>query len=91
MSASKTSSPSCVLPATRIKASSGHADLAQQPAHVERTAFGEFGCVKLEVAHDPHRFRMAADLAQAPGVFFILAADAGERTEQRTEQPAKLL
>ncbi len=56
MSASRISSPSCVLPATRIRRVVRHADLPQQPAHVERAAFGEFGGVKFEVAHHLHRF-----------------------------------
>src|SRR5687767_6437356 len=64
-------------------------ELAQQPPHIENPAFFEFRRVKFQIADDANGIRLATQLAQALGIIFILAADTGQRSEQRAKQKTK--
>ncbi len=91
MSASKSSSPSCVLPATRINASSrtpiwrNNARTSSARSSVRRAA------VKFHVSQHLNDLRTTAHVAQTLRLVFVFTTNAGKRREDGPEQPAKFL
>jgi hypothetical protein len=68
-----------------------HAELAQEPRHVEHMVLLQFGGVELQIADHVDGLRIAAKPAQPFGVGFVLAAHATERGEQSAEQKTEAL